>query len=61
MSSNTNNEQHDPVANLSMRPAKGILKSNTSIDYGKQDIEYENPSSLNKWPKTSTTLSDSKK
>lgn len=31
------NEEHDPVANLHMQPAKGILKSTKSTDDPKQD------------------------
>lgn len=32
MSSNISNEEHDPVANLTMLPARSILKTSHSID-----------------------------
>jgi len=38
MSSNIDNEDHDPVANLNMQPAKGILKSAKSLDDPRQDV-----------------------
>ncbi|CAF3144857.1 unnamed protein product [Rotaria socialis] len=41
MSSNIDQEVHDPVANLHMQPSRGILKSKKSIDDAKQDILRE--------------------
>jgi protein phosphatase inhibitor 2 len=41
MSSNIDNEEHDPVANLHMHPTKGILKSSKSTDDAGQDVISE--------------------
>jgi hypothetical protein len=46
MSSNIDNEEYDPVANLHMQPTKGILKSAKSIDDARQDVIHETNSSL---------------
>ncbi len=56
MSSNIDNEEFDPVANLHMQPAKGILKSTKSIDDAKQDVLHETNSS----PTSGMTRSESK-
>ncbi|CAF0816663.1 unnamed protein product [Rotaria sp. Silwood1] len=61
MSSNTDNEVHDPVANLHMQPSRGILKSKKSFDDGREDIQPETvtPSLIN-CPTTGMTRSESK-
>jgi len=56
MSSNIDHEEFDPVANLHMQPAKGILKSTKSIDDAKQDVLHETNSS----PTSGMTRSESK-
>jgi len=56
MSSNIDHEEFDPVANLHMQPAKGILKSAKSIDDAKQDVLHETNSS----PTSGMTRSESK-
>jgi hypothetical protein len=61
MSSNIDNEEHDPVANLNMQPAKGILKSTKSIDDPGQDIHQETTLSLNNCPTHGMTRSESKR
>jgi hypothetical protein len=58
MTSNNDNQEHNPVANLNMQPAKGILKSTKSIDDAGQDINHE---SLNNCPSTGMTRSESKR
>jgi hypothetical protein len=62
MSSNTENNEYDPVANLNMQPAKGILKSTRSIDDPGQDTHQDTTSSsLNDCPTTGMTRSESKR
>ncbi|CAF2400108.1 unnamed protein product [Rotaria sp. Silwood2] len=61
MSSQSDNEVHDPVANLHMQPSRGILKSKKSIDDAKQDIQPETIApSLNNCPTTGMTRSESR-
>lgn len=57
MSSNIDNEEYDPVANLTMQPAKGILKSTKSIDDPGQDVIQ----GTNNCPTTGMTRSESKR
>ena len=61
MSSNIDNDEYDPVANLHMQPAKGILKSTRSIDDPGQDVHQDTTSSLNDAPTTGMTRSESKR
>ncbi|CAF0783592.1 unnamed protein product [Rotaria sordida] len=61
MSSNTDPEVHDPVANLHMQPSRGILKSRKSFDDSNQDMHHETIiPSLNNCPTTGMTRSESK-
>jgi len=60
MSSNINIEEHNPVANLAMQPTKGILKTSKSIDEDRLETEQEVNSSLNNFPITGMTRSESK-
>jgi hypothetical protein len=48
-------EEHDPVANLTMHPVRGILKTSKSID------EQETIASVNNYPITGMTRSESKR
>jgi hypothetical protein len=62
MSSNVDDQDHDPVANLHMQPAKGILKSSKSIDDAGQDVNHETTaSSVNNCSTTGMTRSESKR
>ncbi|CAF3489371.1 unnamed protein product, partial [Rotaria sordida] len=47
MSSNFNNEIHDPVGNLTRRPVRGILKSSKSMDEGRLENNQQTISTLN--------------
>lgn len=61
MSSNIENEEHDPVANLSMQPAKSILKSKKSIDDIRPDLVHETiVQSTDPYPTSGMTRSESK-
>lgn len=59
--SNFDHHEHDPVANLHMQPAKGILKVK-SIDDSRQDIHQHESASgfLNSNPSSGMTRSESK-
>ncbi len=57
MSSNIDHEEYDPVANLHMQPAKGILKSTKSFDDPGQDVNHE----TNHCSTTGMTRSESKR
>jgi hypothetical protein len=57
MSSNIDNVEHDPVANLNMQPARGILKTTKSIDESGHDVNHE----TNNCPTTGMTRSESKR
>jgi hypothetical protein len=61
MSSNIINEEHDPVANLIMHPVRGILKSSKSIDDSRLDTDQKKMSSINNYPITGMTRSESKR
>lgn len=62
MSSHTDHDTHDPVANLHMQPARSILKSKKSIDDSKQDVLHETTlPSVNNCPTTGMTRSESKR
>ncbi|CAF1073167.1 unnamed protein product [Rotaria sordida] len=60
MSSNFNNEIHDPVGNLTRRPVRGILKSSKSMDEGRLENNQQTISTLNDYPTTGMTRSESK-
>ncbi|CAF2661741.1 unnamed protein product [Rotaria sp. Silwood2] len=60
MSSNFNNEIHNPVGNLTMRPVRGILKSSKSMDESRLENNQEIISKLNDYPTTGMTRSESK-
>lgn len=57
MSSNIDHEEHDPVANLNMQPARGILKSTKSMDDPSQDT----PRDTNHSTTAGMTRSESKR
>jgi len=57
MSSHINTEEHDPVANLTMLPARSILKTSKSIDTGRLEKHQE----MTSYSTTGMTRSDSKK
>ncbi|CAF1259212.1 unnamed protein product [Rotaria magnacalcarata] len=60
MSSNFNNEIHDPVGKLIRRPVSGILKSSKSMDESRLDHSQDTMSKLNNYPTTGMTRSESK-
>ncbi|CAF1378242.1 unnamed protein product [Adineta steineri] len=60
MSSNNEIQEHNPVANLSMQPAKSILKSTKSIDDAGQDFQHERKSSTSNAQGIGMTRSESK-
>jgi hypothetical protein len=41
MSSNIEQQDHDPVINLTMQPVKGILKGMKSIDDVRHDTQHQ--------------------
>jgi hypothetical protein len=51
----SSNEEHDPVAKLIKQPVRGILKTSKSID------DQEMISSINNYPITGMTRSESKR
>ncbi|UJR09869.1 hypothetical protein I4U23_014091 [Adineta vaga] len=58
MSSNIdNNEEHDPIANLNMLPARSILKTTTSIDENRLENNQETTTT---YPATGMKRSESK-
>ncbi len=57
MSSHIDNEEYDPVANLHMQPAKGILKSAKSVDDPGHDVLPQ----INNCSTIGMTRSESKK
>jgi hypothetical protein len=61
MSSNINNEEHDPVSNLTMQPVRSILKTRKSIDEGRLEDNQTMSSSLDDYPTTGMTRSESKR
>ncbi|CAF3273157.1 unnamed protein product [Rotaria socialis] len=60
MSSNFNNEIHDPVGKLIKRPANGILKSSKSMDGSRLEYSQDTISKLNNYPTTGMARSESK-
>jgi hypothetical protein len=61
MSSNINHEEYSPAYNLNMQPVRGILKTTKSIDQSQVENEEETISSLNIYPPTGMTRSESKR
>lgn len=62
MSSTTEHEEHDPVANLHLQPAKGILKVARSVDDAVQDAHQDSAAaSANASSTTGMTRSESKR
>lgn len=61
MSVNIINEEHDPVANLTMQPTRGILKTSKSIDQTQSDNNEDMISSADNYPITGMTRSESKR
>ena len=61
MSSNINHEEHDPTANLTMQPVRGILKTSKSTDQSQSDGTEEMTSSSNNYQTTGMTRSESKR
>ena len=61
MSSNFNNEIHDPVGKLTMRPVRGILKSSKSMDESRLEHSQDTISKLNNYTTTGMTRSESKR
>jgi hypothetical protein len=61
MSTNINHEEHDPAANLTMQPVRGILKTSKSIDQTQLENNEEMTSSSNDVPTTGMTRSESKR
>ncbi|UJR36231.1 hypothetical protein I4U23_028963 [Adineta vaga] len=60
MSLNNDNSDYNPVANLNMQPAKGILKSTKSIDDVGQDYHHDNKSLADNCSNAGMTRSESK-
>ncbi|CAF1234611.1 unnamed protein product [Adineta ricciae] len=60
MSLNNDDSEYDPVANLNMQPAKGILKSTKSVDDAGQDHQHDVKAAINHAPNTGMTRSESK-
>ncbi len=61
MSLNINNEEHDPVINLTMQPVRGILKTSKSIEQSQLDNDEEMVSSVHNYPVIGMTRSESKR
>lgn len=61
MSSTNDTLEYDPVANLNMQPAKGILKTTRSIDDARQDHQHEAKTTLDNQPAAGMTRSESKR
>jgi len=61
MSLNINNEDHNPVTNLTMQPVRGILKTSKSIEQSQLDNDEEMISSVNNYPVIGMTRSESKR
>jgi hypothetical protein len=61
MSSNINNEEHDPAAKSAMQPVRGILKTSKSTDQSQGETTDEMTSSSNNYQTTGMTRSESKR
>lgn len=61
MSVNINNDEHNPVTNLTMQPTRGILKTSKSIEQSQSDNNNEMTSSIDNYPITGMTRSESKR
>lgn len=61
MSSNFNRETHDPIRNLTVRPARGILKFSKSMDESRFDHNIDMVSRRNNFQATGMIRADSKR
>jgi hypothetical protein len=61
MSSNINNEEHNPVTNLTMHPVRGILKTSKSTEQSQLENNEPMISSINDYSTTGMTRSESRR